>query len=226
MAIFMFFNLCYKNDKSRKTVHRYMFMMGIIMDFGALFFINILLTVLGFGVEKIIRSIRPFEVNFYAFAAIVILIILAEVISVFVIETKRRKEYVRLDHRGIYIHTGAGENFGYFSINPAAILITFDKIKGFYCGVPYNMPKNFSYIYNNSFDIIIKTFGSMTGRRGTLNSQKLIPSIPDGRYEEECIMLELKNGYTAVLPIEKNEQFKKYLNEYMDKYQELNNSAF
>lgn len=137
---------------------------------------------------------------------------------VLVFEKKRRIGYVRIDQRGVYIYTGTGETFGYFSANPMGVLITFDKIKGFYCGVPYGMQKNFAYIYKNSFDFLNKI---IRANRGITHSQKLIPAIAKGKYDEDCILIELSNGTTAVLPVDNIDKFSKYLTEYLEQYKQL-----
>lgn len=215
----MYFNMVYKSEKAKKSMHAFMYTMCLYIDFGLLFFINLALFILALVIYNISRKYITFEINISALMIIGVLLITAEVLFVLIYEKKRRNEYVRVDHRGVYIYTGAGETFGYTSLNSMGILITYDKIKGFYSSVPYNMPQGPYYTYSNGFDFIKKLI-KLNSRAES--SQRLIPAIPNGRYDENCVLLELSNGCTAVLPLENDEKFKKYLSQYLEKYKEFN----
>lgn len=215
----MYFNMVYKNEKAKKSMHTFMYTMCLYIDFGLLFFINLVLFILGLVIYDIARKNISFEIDISVLMLTGVLLIIAEVLFVLIFEKKRRNEYVRVDHRGVYIYTGAGETFGYASLNSMGILITYDKIKGFYSSVPYNMPQGTYYTYSNGFDFIKKL---IKVNRTAHSSQRLIPAIPNGKYDEKCVLLELSNGCTAVLPLEDDEKFKEYLSKYLDKYKELN----
>lgn len=215
----MYFNMVYKSEKAKKSMHAFMYTMCLYIDFGLLFFINLALFIFRLVIYNIVLNYILFEINISALMITGVLLIIAEILFVLIYEKKRRNEYVRVDHRGVYIYTGAGETFGYASLNSMGILITYDKIKGFYSSVPYNMPQGPYYTYSNGFDFIKKL---IKVNRTVQSSQRLIPAIPNGKYDDECVLLELSNGCTAVLPLENKEKFKEYLSQYLEKYKELN----
>lgn len=47
------------------------------------------------------------------------------------------------------------------------------------------------------------------------------PAIAGGRYDKECILLELNNKRIIVIPIDECEEFLELFNKYIEKYREL-----
>lgn len=134
-----------------------------------------------------------------------------ELMVIIVIECKRRNVYVRLYPYGVYI---CNNNFARFQSNQWYKLnatISFCDIVDCYSMIPSNVPKNYLYQYLEPI--------KMTSRRfGFSNAPYYVPAIASGRYDEECVLLELKNGKTIVLPIDQCDEFIELFNKYSKKY--------
>lgn len=142
--------------------------------------------------------------------ALIILLII-ELAVIIAVEIKRRNQYVRLDYRGVYICNNNGVRFQpkqWYKINAT---ISFYDIVDCYSMKPSNVPKNYRYQY-------IAPIKDTARHLGLSNKPYYIPAIANGRYNEECVLLELKNGKTIVLPIDNCDDFISAYNELAEKY--------
>lgn len=142
---------------------------------------------------------------------ILIILGIIELLVIIVIECKRRNVYVKLDSCGVYIYNN---NFAKFQSNQWYKLnatLNFCDIADCYSMVPSNVPKNYLYQYLEPI--------RMTSRRlGLSNAPYYVPAIASGRYDKECVLLELKNSKTVVLPIDNCDKFIELFNKYSEKY--------
>lgn len=142
---------------------------------------------------------------------ILIALAIIELIVIIIAECKKRNVYVRLDYRGVYI---CNYNLMRFQSNQWYKLnatLKFYDIENCYTMIPIDVPKNYLYQYFEPF--------RMTSRHlGLSHKPYYVPAIASGRYDEECVLLELKNGKTVVLPIDDCDEFVSLFYEYADKY--------
>lgn len=142
---------------------------------------------------------------------ILILLGVAELTVIIIVECKRRNTYVELNYSGVCIHNNNGMRFQpkqWYKINAA---IPFYDVTDCYSLTPKNVPKNYLYQY-------IAPIKSTVHNMGLSNNPYYLPAIANGRYDEKCVLLELKNGKTVVLPIDDCDEFIELFNSYSEKY--------
>lgn len=146
-----------------------------------------------------------------------VMIFLTAVIGGYVI-WKTSIYYVELTPKGIFIHHGNFSHYGlrqFFRIN---VNISYARIVNCKIGIPVDCPPNFRYTYYNQLKMIKKYFDLKQGKEVEYMKE---PAIAGGRYDEECILLELDNKRIVVIPIDECNEFLELFNQYFEQYKEL-----
>ncbi len=190
-----------------------LFIGWIIIDIAFTLIINIILFI---PVTLIIDKIYTLFTNKIEVPAtfstpILIVLGIIELIVIIFVECKRRDVYVELNCNGVYIHNNNGMRFQpkqWYKLNAS---ISFYDIVDCYSMTPKNVPKNYLYQY-------IAPVKNISRHLGLSNNPYYIPAIASGRYSDECVLLELKNGKTIVLPINDCDKFIELFNVYSKKY--------
>lgn len=181
-------------------------LIALLIDISLFFFI-----LLGFG--KIYYAVTgvvevPSDVSKSILASLVII----ELIIIIIIECKRRNTYVSIDYRGVYVYNNNGMKFGVGQWYRRNAVIPFGKIVKCYSEVPKNVPKNYRYQYFAVFKHFARDFNQIIGKE---NSPYYLPAVSRGRFDEECVILELTTGKSVVLPIDECKQFVDLYNQYI-----------
>lgn len=82
----MYFNMVYKSEKAKRSMHAFMYTMCLYIDFGLLFFINLVLFILGLVIYDIARKNISFEIDISVLMITGVLLIIAEVLFVLIFE--------------------------------------------------------------------------------------------------------------------------------------------
>lgn len=196
----------YKFKYSSKLREKYnfitLFIALVLIDIGILIVVDFLLFfpifyIIGLLHELITGIVEcPDRVLYSAWISILVI----ELIIIIIVEIKRRFTYCQIREKGIYIYNNNFAKFGCGSIFKRNATIRYSKIENCYIAIADFVPKNYSWM--SLFKRI---------HRRILKSEQYdyIPAIADGDFENECIILELKNGKAVVMPIENCEQFLK-----------------
>lgn len=141
-----------------------------------------------------------------------------EIIVLIIFYTKNSQYYVKIDYRGVKISNYSFLHYGLrqpFRIN---VIIPFDRIVGCTSSIPVDCPPNFRYAYYNGREMIERRRNLKRGKDVNYIRE---PALAGGRYDEECVLLELDNKRIIVIPIDECEEFVELLDKYMQQYREL-----
>lgn len=134
-------------------------------------------------------------------------IVLLELVVIIATEIKRRFVYCKFEPKGIYIYNNNFARFGYGKPFKMNVTIPYNKINSCYIANGNFVQKDYRYwIYNK----IKKAFNR--------DEYDYMPVIACGDYNNDCIILELKNRNGIVIPIEDCQQF---LDEYKSRTNEI-----
>jgi len=141
-----------------------------------------------------------------------------EIIGLIVFYTKNSQYYVKIDYRGVKISNYSFLHYGLRQPFRMNVIIPFDRIVGCTSSIPVDCPPNFRYAHYNGREMI--------ARRRNLKRGKDInyirePALAGGRYDKECVLLELDNKRIIVIPIDECDEFVELLDKYMQQYREL-----
>lgn len=128
--------------------------------------------------------------------------------------------YVKITSKGIYLHHGNFVHYGLHQFPTINTTIPFKNIISCKIGIPVDCPPNFRYSYYNHISMIKRYFDIKRGKEVEYMKE---PAIAGGRYDEECILLELDNKRIVVIPIDECEEFLELFNQYMEQYRALQN---
>lgn len=162
--------------------------------------------------------ITVFDWNLALFMELFKLTIIIEVIFIIFIEIKRRSPYVKITPKGVLIYNSNGVHFGlrqYYRLNAVA---PYDRIVSCKIGIPVDCPPNYRYQRYNTLFMIKRYFDLKHGKDVSYMKE---PAIAGGRYDEECILLELDNKRIIVIPIDECSEFLEQFNKYFEQYKEL-----
>lgn len=148
---------------------------------------------------------------------LIFLAIIAIILELFMIY-KTSIYYVKITPKGVYLHHGNFVHYGLHQFPTINTTIPFKNILSCKIGIPVNCPRNFRYTYYNQFYMIKRYIDLKRGREVEYMKE---PAIPGGRYDKECILLELDNKRIIVIPIDECEEFLELFNKYIEKYKEL-----
>lgn len=177
----------------------------VLIDIPLFFFILL-------GVGEVFTSLKGVETVPGSLSHLVILILaVIELFIIVVIECIRRNTYVSIDYNGVYVYNNNSVKFGMKQFYKRSATIPFSKITCCYVSVPNNVPRNYRYQYFSAFRNIGRSINSYLGNT---NNPYYIPAVSRGRYDKECVLLELINGKTVVLPIDECDEFVERFNKY------------
>lgn len=148
---------------------------------------------------------------------LIFLAIIAIILELFMIY-KTSIYFVKITPKGVYLHHGNFVHYGLHQFPTINTTIPFKNILSCKIGIPVNCPRNFRYTYYNQFFMIKRYIDLKRGREVEYMKE---PSIAGGRYDKECILLELDNKRIIVIPIDECEEFLELFNKYIEKYKEL-----
>lgn len=213
----MIFKLHYESKKKKITNSLRLFLINFLFDIIKVSLINIPVLFIVFLALSSIRELLP-EILLQNYSAIsytvVICIFIIELIIICITELKQSGLYVFIRSDGIIIHSRNYECFGIIQKPSKSTFIPYNRILSCYIAVPLNIEKDVSFMYKNMFDDIINFFHNTVGARHLMNLPLILPSIKGGRYNCECVMLELDNNRTIVLPIDECGKFLEIFQKY------------
>lgn len=213
----MIFEFCYES-KEKKIINTIkLFALNFILDFIKVLFINIPVFLIIFFFFSIVRDLFSLQVDFdYSTVGYIVIlcIIIIELVAICISEYRQRQLYVFVRFDGITIHNRSYENFGVNQRPKRKTFIPYSRILSCYSAIPYNIEKNAWFMYKNTFDDVNNFFKQTIGVRHIMNAPLVLPAINGGRYDEECVMLELDNNITVALPINECGQFLEIFQKY------------
>lgn len=131
-------------------------------------------------------------------------------------------QYVKIGPNGILIHNCNFIHFGlgqHYRIN---ITVEFKHIVNCKIEIPVDCPKNYSYLmYSKCGDN--KAYYDYRKKVGVMKTKE--PAIAGGRFDEECILLELDNKRIIVIPIDECAEFLDLFNQYFEQYKILESES-
>lgn len=155
------------------------------------------------------------EQNIYDYAYFILVI---EIFISVLIALKSNKRYVKMDSKGVLIHNSNTEHFGLGQCNRLNVIVPFERVVGCYIEIPVDCPDNYKYKKYNKFGAN-EIYFDYIRKVGVMKAKE--PAISGGRYDKECILLELDNKHIIVIPIDECEEFLELFNQYIEKYKEL-----
>lgn len=155
------------------------------------------------------------EQGIYDFAGLVLVI--EFFISIFV-ALKCNKRYVTISPQGVFIHNSNTEHFGLGQRNRLNVIVPFECIADCFIEIPADCPQNYKYKKYNRFGSNGIYF-DYRRKVGVVKTKE--PAISGGRYDEECILLELDNKRIVVIPIDECHEFLELFNQYFEQYKKL-----
>lgn len=155
------------------------------------------------------------EQNIYDCACFVFVIEIF--ISVF-IALKCNKRYVKIGSHGVLIHNSNTEHFGLGQRNRLNVIVPYERVVRCYIEIPVDCPDNYKYKKYNRFGANENYF-DYKRKVGVMKTKE--PAIAGGRYNEECILLELDNKRIVVIPIDECDAFLELFDQYMEKFKKL-----
>lgn len=155
-------------------------------------------------------------------SAVLKLILLAEAVIIFVLSFKRINPYIKILPKGIFIYNNNFQHFGLCQFHRINITIPYCKIVKCTKEIPIDCPINYNYKAYNYF-IENKQYQEYKRRRGSVRIKE--PAIAGGRYDEECILLELDNKRIIVIPIDECAEFLDLFNQYFEQYKILESKS-
>lgn len=217
----MLFKLHYSSKKKKVINTIRLYFINLLFDYIKITLINIPLFFLIFFIFSsfMLPISENTSVNLSKISnSIFILLLVIEFVTVCIVEYKQRHVYVLLHSQGIIIHAGNYESFGISQIPKKDIFIPYSRILSCYIAIPYNIEKDVSFMYRNTFDDIRAFCKHTIAKRHLMNIPLVLPSIKGGRYEEECIMVELDNNRIIAFPINECSEFLEKFEEYFSEY--------
>lgn len=127
--------------------------------------------------------------------------------------------YVELTPKGVFIHHSNFSHFGLHQFLRMNVNVPYKRIVDCKIGIPVDCPRNYRYTRYNQLYLLIRYFDLKHGREVGYMKE---PALAGGRYDEKCILLELDNKRIIVIPIDECEKFLELLNQYIEKYKEVN----
>lgn len=217
----MIFKLQYENRKNKMIYTLRLFLINSLIDLIKILLINIPVLFIVFFALSSVRDLLP-EVLLQNYStiskAVIICIFAVELIIICITELKQSGVYVFVRSDGIVIHNRDYKCFGIIQKPSKSTFIPYNRILSCYIAVPRNIEKNAALMYKNTFDDIRNSFHNTIGTRHLMKLPLILPSIKGGRYDRECIMLELDNNRTVVLPVDECEKFTEAFNENFTVY--------
>lgn len=196
-----------------KGYHSFLFYLCFAgIDLLAIVIINLLLMVFAFFVTGYIAIT---EQNIYNVAYFVFVI---EIFISVLIAFKCNKRYVKIDSQGVLIHNSNTEHYGLRQHNRLNVIVPFDRIVRCYKGIPVDCPDNYMYKKYNRLGAN-EVYFDYRRKVGVMKTKE--PAISGGRFNEECILLELDNKRIIVIPIDECDSFLKLFDQYMDQFKKL-----
>lgn len=196
-----------------KAYHSFLFYLCFAgIDLLAIVIINLLLMVFAFCVTGYIAITAQ---NIYNVAYFVFVI---EIFISVLIAFKCNKRYVKIDSQGVLIHNSNTEHYGLRQRNRLNVIVPFNRIVRCYKEIPVDCPNNYTYKKYNRFGAN-EVYFDYRRKVGVTKTKE--PSISGGRYDEECVLLELDNKRIIVIPIDECDSFLKLFDQYMDQFKKL-----
>lgn len=196
-----------------KAYHSFLFYLCFaLIDLLVIVVINVLFMVSAFWVAGYIAIT---EQNIFDGAYFVFTI---EIFISFFIAFKCNKRYVKVDSQGVLIHNSNTEHYGLRQCNRLNVIVPFNRIVRCYKEIPVDCPNNYTYKKYNRFGAN-EIYFDYIRKVGVMKAKE--PAISGGRYDKECILLELDNKHIIVIPIDECEEFLELFNQYIEKYKEL-----
>lgn len=196
-----------------KAYHSFLFYLCFaLIDLLVIVVINVLFMVSAFWVAGYIAIT---EQNIYDCAYFILVI---EIFISVLIALKSNKRYVKIDSKGVLIHNSNTEHFGLGQRNRLNVIVPFERVVGCYIEIPVDCPDNYKYKKYNKFGAN-EIYFDYIRKVGVMKTKE--PAIAGGRYDKECILLELDNKRIIVIPIDECEEFLELFNKYIEKYKEL-----
>lgn len=155
------------------------------------------------------------EQNIYDCACFVLVI---EIFISVLIALKYNKRYVKIDSKGVLIHNSNTEHFGLGQRNRLNVIVPFERVVCCYIEIPVDCPDNYKYKKYNRFGAN-EIYFDYRRKVGVMKTKE--SAIAGGRYNEQCVLLELDNKRIIVIPIDECEEFLELFNKYIEKYKEL-----
>lgn len=156
-------------------------------------------------------------VNWLFRNALYIIAIVALVVDIVTI-WKTSIYYVEIKSKGIYLHHGNFVHYGLRQFPTINTIVPFKNIVSYKIGIPVDCPPNFRYTYYNHIYLLKRYFDMKRGKEVEYMKE---PALAGGRYDEECVLLELDNKRIIVIPIDECEEFVELLDKYLQQYREL-----
>lgn len=196
-----------------KAYHSFLFYLCFaLIDLLVIVVINVLFMVSAFWVAGYIAIT---EQNIYDCAYFILVI---EIFISVLIALKSNKRYVKIDSKGVLIHNSNTEHFGLGQRNRLNVIVPFERVVGCYIEIPVDCPDNYKYKKYNKFGAN-EIYFDYIRKVGVMKTKE--PAIAGGRYDKECVLLELDNKRIIVIPIDECEEFLELFNQYIEKYKEL-----
>lgn len=196
-----------------KAYHSFLFYLCFaLIDLLVIVVINVLFMVSAFWVAGYIAIT---EQNIYDCAYFILVI---EIFISVLIALKSNKRYVKIDSKGVLIHNSNTEHFGLGQCNRLNVIVPFERVVGCYIEIPVDCPDNYKYKKYNKFGAN-EIYFDYIRKVGVMKTKE--PAIAGGRYDKECILLELDNKRIIVISIDECEEFLELFNKYIEKYKEL-----
>jgi|GEM_PF-1604943 len=146
-----------------------------------------------------------------------VMIVLTLIIEYYII-WKASIYYVELTPKGVFIHHGNFVHFGLRQTFRMNVNVPYDRIVNCKKGVPVDCPPNYRYTYYSQLRTIKRYVDLKSGKDIPYMTE---PAIAGGRYNEECILLELDNKRIIVIPIDECDAFLELFDQYMEKFKKL-----
>ena len=161
-----------------------------------------------------------FDWNFEVLGAIYICSLVAEGVTIILVEIKRRSPYVKIMSNGVLICNSNGVHFGLGQGYRRNAVAPYARIVSCKIGIPVDCPAHYGYQRHMIFYMIKRHFDLKQGKEAKYIKE---PAIAGGRFDEECILLELDNKRIIVIPIDECHEFLELFNQYFEQYKELRN---
>lgn len=145
-------------------------------------------------------------------------VLVIEILIAIFIALQCNKRYIRIGSQGILIHNSNTEHFGLGQRNRLNITVPFERVVRCYTEIPVDCPDNYMYKKYNRFGAN-EIYFDYKRKVGIMKTKE--PAISGGRYNEECILLELDNKRIIVTPIDECEEFLELFNQYMEQFKSL-----
>ena len=211
----MKFKIEYSSKASKVLMFGLYWFGSFILDFMIAFIINlvtllpnlVLITQLCSVIYKVENVPQEISIKYIcAFYAI-------QCIIIAVVEIKRRFLYVKVEPDGIFVYTNLFMKFEYGKWYRRNVKLRYYDIECCYKCNGYFLPK--THISEYWF---VKAFRRIENAVYSVQEREYKTAIAFGRYNADCIFLDLKNGKTAVLPIKDCDTFLAEYEKYAQRY--------